>query len=362
LRNSRRSVRSAWSVSKVHGARSYFREFLASFGTIPVLSSEQFRHPLREDELVQRLGELRATAAFLVQFENWILSDRTSGTAGNYLSDIRFFFSGLPAWAEVMAFLTLEAPVLRRRMEEYRNLLIRFHLKPTTVKRRLTALRVLLRFAEELRLAAPDSSEQVPIEQVPKERKVQALSALDLQTLLQAPSTSTLGGLRDTCILRLLSCAALQREEVCVLNQEDFDAQAHTLSVPHRPRSDQRVQVPLHDEEMAQAEEVLEMGAEKPLFQNMDARLRPVGERLTGNSIYYIVSRYRSKIKHATLSPRDLRDGAIVTALQSVGGNVGVVAQRFPHIRPSILGTYSRPPRPREYSPLSALRLFILTR
>lgn len=315
---------------------------------------QQFRHLLREDELVRRLGEMGATAALLKQFENWILSDRTAGTAGNYLSDIRFFFSGLPAWAEVMAFFTLEALVLRRRVEECRSLLIRFHLKPTTVKRRLTALRVLLHFAEELRLAAPNSSEQVPIERVPKERKVQPLSAPDLQTLLQAPGTSTLGGLRDTCILRLLSCTALQREEVCVLNQEDFDAQARTLNVPHRPRSDQQVQVPLRDEEVkaiskylhqGQAEGVLEMGAEKPLFQNLDGRQRPVGERLTGNSIYYIVSRYRDPIKHTTLSPRDLRDGAIVTALQSVGGEVGVVAQQFPHIRPSILGTYWRSPR-----------------
>ncbi len=313
------------------------------------LSAEEFQFLLREGDLAHRLGELGATVAFLKQFENWILSNRSSGTAGNYLSDIRFFFSGLPAWAEVMAFFTLEAPVLRRRVEEYRSLLIRFHLKPTTVKRRLTALRVLLRFAEEMGLAAPDRSEQVPIEQVPKERIVRHLSPAELKRLLEAPGLNTLGGLRDTGILHLLSRAALQREEVCALDQEDFDAQGHILSVPYRDRSDQRVQVSLREGEVeviskylqqGQSEGVLRVGAGQPLFQNVDARLRPLGERLTGNSIYYIVSRYRGHIGQAALTPRDLRNIAIVRALQDAGGKVQVAAEQLPHIRLSILSTY----------------------
>lgn len=200
----------------------------------------------------------------------------------------------------------------RQRVQEYRTQLIRFHLKSTTVKRRLTALRVLLRFAEEMGLAAPDRSEQVPIEQVPKERVVRLLSPAEMKRLLEAPGLNTLGGLRDTGILHLLSRTALQREEVCALDQEDFDAQGHILCVPYRDRSDQRVQVPLGDKEVeviskyltqGQAEGVLHMGAGQALFQIVDARLRPLGERLTGNSIYYIVSRYRGHTGHAALTP-----------------------------------------------------------
>lgn len=323
----------------------------------PMLGATQFRFLLREGDLVRQMGEIGAATAFLQQFENWITSDRRPGTARNYLSDVAFFFSGTPSWAELMAFFSLEALVLRQRMSEYRSLLIRFHLKPTTVKRRLTALRVLLRFAEELGLAAPGSSEQVPIEQAPKERDVQPLSSSQLQSLLQAPGVSTLAGLRDTAILRLLSRAALQREEVCALNQEDFDAQARHLRVlysPYRGCAPERVQVPVHEEEAeilskylqrGQAEGVLRMGADQPLFQNLDGRLRPVGERLTGNSIYYVVSLYRGHTQRSTLSPRDLRDGAIATALKDAGGDVRFVTQQFPHIRPSVLSTYAQSSR-----------------
>lgn len=198
-------------------------------------------------------------------------------------------------------------------------------LSPSTVNRRLSALRSLVRLARTLGLV-PWALELGSLRSS-KYRETRGPGLEGFRALLSlVDKDQTPKGRRDRVVLRLLWDLALRREEVVSLNVENVDLSAGTVSVLGKGRRE-RETLTLPSSTIAALRSWLEVRGTLPgpLVVNMDHKTK--GERLTGAGLYFLVRELGSRVG-LSVRPHGLRHASITEALELTGGNVRAV-QRF---------------------------------
>jgi integrase/recombinase XerD len=122
-------------------------------------------------------------------------------------------------------------------LEAYRADLFRYRkrdgapLARSTVVRKLSAVRLLLRWARRRGLFEKDPTEDFVLPRLPRRLPRAVLSAPQAERVLQLPDTSTPQGLRDRAMLEVLYSTGLRRGELVALGLRDIDPERGTVFV-----------------------------------------------------------------------------------------------------------------------------------
>lgn len=273
-----------------------------------------------------------------------LLADKRSPTTRKgYEKDLNDFFqtmTGTPASQDsILEFLHLEqsqavAVVLKYKAKMINGEGRKAPLKEATINRRLAAIKSLVAMGRKLGVCNY-SLEDIKGERVAKYRDTTGISSEAFKQVLAACDRNTLQGKRDYALLRLLWGNALRRNEVSLLNINDFDPDARTLRILGKGRGTQSETIDLGSGCVEALADWLEASRgvkpdDSPLFTSLD--FHSSGHRLTGDGLRKIVVRLCSKAGiRKTMSPHRIRHSAITAALDATDGNVRKVQKLSRH-------------------------------
>jgi len=207
-------------------------------------------------------------------------------------------------------------------------------LKKVTQTYHLIALRALMRYLSVQRGMAVLSPDRIELPKAAA-RTVTFLGPDDLESLLSAPDTTELPGIRDRAILETLFSTGLRVSELARLNRGDIDIEGRELGVIGKGRKPRVVF--LSDSAVEWIARYLESREEyfKPLFIRHTGTVDPAkgGERmrLTPRSIQRIVQKY-ARIAYVPVktSPHTLRH-TFATDLLIAGADIRSVQEMLGH-------------------------------
>ena len=281
-----------------------------------------------------------------------LLADkRSENTRRAYRHDLADFFAtmtGAPATPEnVQGFLSLNRGQGNAAVMDYKAELLERGLAEATVNRRLAAVRSLVNCARLL--GVTELEIDVEGEKVQSYRDTRGVSVDAVRAMLGRCNLSTLKGLRDYALLRLLWDNALRRAEVSRLNVEDFDAQAQRLAITGKGKGTQQVWVDLSERTAAaicawlEARERGKPGSvtqEAALFVAVDNA--SAGARLSTTGIYKLVRDYAQKAGiERIVSPHRIRHSSITAALEVTNGDVVAVQRLSRHAKVETVMVYN---------------------
>ena len=119
-------------------------------------------------------------------------------------------------------FLSLHQPEAVYQVLQYRQLLIEAKLAPSTINVRLSALKSFVDYARQAEQCHFNLAD-VTCLKVESYGDTTGIEVAGFREMLQIPDRSTIKGIRDYAILRLLWDNALRRNEICSLDVGDFD-------------------------------------------------------------------------------------------------------------------------------------------
>lgn len=291
-------------------------------------------------------GEGKPAAAEAPDLIALLLADkRSAATRLAYKSDLLGFFGGTPSQETLQAFLRQTAPQIALALATYKGQMLEKGLSEATVNRRLAAVRSLLTFSYRIGHSVTDGRGLVDGEKARAYRDTRGTDIHTLRRLVALPGTTTLLGLRDTALLRLLCENALRRAEVCALGVSDFGAESHTLYIVGKGRGTQKAPVTLSDKCVSAINAYLQASehVDGPLFQTLDHRFtnsqKNDAVRLAPNGLYKIVRKYGKQLGLG-LAPHKLRHSAITAALDATGGDLRRVQKLSRHADLRTLSIY----------------------
>jgi len=257
------------------------------------------------------------------------LSGRSPRTLEAYSSDLRDF-------AHFLGEETSEAAVRRllaggkgqanETAHAYRAALLDRGLSPSTVNRRLAALRSVAKVARLF--GAVDFTLDVESVKSQAYRDTRGPGRTGVRLLLDelASRTNTTKTARDHALVRLLYDLGLRRGEAVALDLEDVDLKVGTVSILGKGRTEKETLTLPEPTKAALEAWVSVRGTwSGPLFLNCDRAAK--GSRLTGRSVARVLAALGSAVG-LVVRPHGLRHAAVTEALDATGGNVRAV-QRF---------------------------------
>lgn len=281
-----------------------------------------------------------------------LLADKRSpNTRLAYEKDIHDFFktmTGQKATADsVLEFLHLEEKQAVTVVLKYKAKLMsgegrKAPLAEATVNRRLAAIKNLADMGRKMGVCNFSLS-NVSGEKVQQYRDTTGIEPKTFENVLLQCDRSTLAGLRNYALLRLLWGNALRRNEVSQLNVSDFDPSGKTLRILGKGRGTQSEVIDLGTATTAAISDWLSCRGSTsetdPLFTSLD--FVNLGHRLTGDGIRKIVVKLCSQagIKKV-VSPHRIRHSAITAALDATDGNVRKVQKLSRHKQVNTLLIY----------------------
>jgi len=280
-----------------------------------------------------------------------LLADkRSENTRRAYRHDLADFFAtmtGAPATPDnVQDFLSLNRGQGNAAVMDYKAELLERGLAEATVNRRLAAVRSLVNCARLL--GVTDLEINVEGEKVQSYRDTRGVSVDAVRSMLGRCNLSTLKGLRDYALLRLLWDNALRRAEVSRLNVEDFDAQAQRLAITGKGKGTQKAWVDLSERTaaaicawlQARTEKQGELKPDDALFVAVDNA--SAGARLSTTGIYKLVANYAQQAGiERTVSPHRIRHSSITAALEVTNGDVVAVQRLSRHSKVETVMIYN---------------------
>ena len=233
----------------------------------------------------------------------------------------------LLAFAPNLEVKNINAKLIRR----YKQYLLIFtdpmkgaRLKPITQNYHLIALRALLEYLNKQSIPAPLPEVVELLKQ--EHRQVNLLSFDDIRKIVEAPKSSKKEGVRDRCLLEILSCTGLLVSNIVKLNCRDISID--NLS----PQANKWLETYL----MSRKDTF------SPLFIRFQGTIDPVanGEkmRLTPRSVERIVKKYGKKVG-IKATPQLIRESLAANLLQS-GQSIKSVQKILGHHSPSSTKVY----------------------
>ena len=196
------------------------------------------------------------------------------------------------------------ARITRKEILEYQQHLSR-RLKPRSVSRHLSSLRLFFRFLEGSGLVADNPMDNVIFPKaVP--RPPAMLLPSEVASLLDAPSDTHYLGLRDKAILEVLYSTGIKLNELLALDVASLDLNAGLLNVEgKRKRS-----IPLTEKAVGILRRYLEESRPSRVLTPGETCLFPGrnGTRISRVGIWKLIKKYAEQAKiHRNFNPRTLR-------------------------------------------------------
>lgn len=239
-------------------------------------------------------------------------------------------------------FLELEAPTAHAVVWNYREQMARAELGPSTINRRLSALRAFCTRAQQTGRIVWTLN--VPGIDPPPARFYDVSPddvAQVIHELSQGPASFEPARARDACAIRLTWDLGLRRAELIAIDVGDVDLSRALVYVKKKGASDKRaIQLPEHSQNALARWIAVRAGADglttPALFIELKTFLDVQGQerivtrgRLSERGFYGIVARRTRQILGRPLNPHALRHGSITCALETTNGNVARVATGF---------------------------------
>ncbi len=187
-------------------------------------------------------------------------------------------------------------------------------LQPTTINRRLAALRSLTEMGRTIGLISWKLEAKNLKTEPYRDTRGPGLDGFK-RMLSITKDRNDCKGTRDYAILRLLFDLGLRREEVISLNVTDVDVEAHTIHVMGKGRS-QKSTLTLSEPTTQALSAWLNIRGPKsgPLFTNCD-RARKGDGRISAKSVYRMVRKVGEKV-NIKARPHGIRHTAVTEALK----------------------------------------------
>jgi integrase/recombinase XerC len=237
-------------------------------------------------------------------------------------------------------FLSLQQPEAVYQVLHYRQLLIEAKLAPSTINVRLSALKSFVDYARQAEQCSFNLAD-VTCLKVESYGDTTGIEVAGFREMLQIPDRSTIKGIRDYAILRLLWDNALRRNEICSLDVGDFDKSGR-LSILGKGKI-QKSQIDLSPATTIAISQWLaardDYQQNDPLFTSLDRRSK--GHRLDGSTIYRLVREFSEAAGiDKIVSPHRIRHSAITAYLDASDGNIRAAQALSRHANLNTLNRY----------------------
>lgn len=256
------------------------------------------------------------------------LSGRNPRTWEAYRADLQDFarFVGAGTSEEAARLLLAQGQgEANARAHAYRADLLARGLSPSTVNRRLAALRSLVKLSRLFGLAGFTLEVESVKSQAYRDTRGPGRDGVH-RLLEELARRSTPKAKRDLALVRLLHDRGLRRGEAVGLDLEDVNLEAGTVRILGKGRTEKEtLSIPGPTVDALAAWVSARGAAAGPLFVNYDRSGK--GGRLTGRSVARILARIGAEVG-VNVRPHGLRHAGITEALDATGGNVRAV-QRF---------------------------------
>lgn len=275
-----------------------------------------------------------------------LIADRRSpNTRRTYNKALIDFFmqvaNAAPTPDLVKEFLTLDRYQAMTLVLKYRRILSDKGLAPSTINTRLAAVKSLVDYARKVGECHYDLADVEGV-RVQTYRDTSGVNPTEYQGMIRSLDTSTIKGVRDYAIMRLLWDNALRRAEISQANVEDFDPNGGRLWILGKGKS-QREAIDLSERAIVAIQDWLKLRGKckrtEPLFCTLDRVTK--GHRLSGNALYNLV---RDTGEHAgvykIMSPHRVRHSAITAALDATNGDTRRVQKLSRHADLNTLTRY----------------------
>ncbi len=264
-------------------------------------------------------------------------------TVRNYASDLRQFAS----------FMTVDRPpatpldpatVQPESIRAFLHWLDRKREKPSSLARKLAALRSFYRYLQRAGRVGMNPAEDVRTPKQPKHLP-RVLTKDDAAALMELPADRGGLSMRDRAILETLYSTGARVSELVALNSEDLRASEGLVHLRGKGRKERIVPIGVMAVEAirryrASLRSVLSAqyaaGGTLPLFRNNR------GGRLTTRSVARIVARYSGQLIGGSVSPHTLRhsfathlldEGADLRSIQEMLGHASLsTTQKYTHL------------------------------
>lgn len=216
--------------------------------------------------------------------------------------------------------------------------------RPSTVARRLAALKTFFRYLRASGLVATDPLEHFEAPRIPREPP-HTLSPEQIASLFQQVDLSLPAGRRDFAMLHLLYATGMRVSELVALNQADVHAERHVVVCPGlRGGSRHERTLPLSESALGALHCYLDearpsMAGRHPEEQALF--LNHHGERLTRQGFWLIIKGYARQAGITDITPHRLRHSFAVLMLRE-GMELRSVQELLGHAHISTTQVYSQ--------------------
>jgi integrase/recombinase XerC len=240
----------------------------------------------------------------------------------------------------LVQFLSLHQLEAVYQVLQYRQLLIEAKLAPSKINVRLSALKSFVDYARQAEQCNFNLAD-VTCLKVESYGDTTGIAVAGFKQMLQIPDRSTVKGIRDYALLRLLWDNALRRNEICSLNVGDFDKSGR-LSILGKGKI-QKSHVDLSPATTVAISQWLtardNYRSNDPLFTSLDRRSK--GHRLDGSTIYRLVREFSAAAGiDKIVSPHRIRHSAITAYLDASDGNIRAAQGLSRHANLNTLSRY----------------------
>ena len=268
---------------------------------------------------------------FLAEFLQLKTSPATRRTYAQCLDDFFLRLAQVHASIEIVReFLSLSQFQAIALALKYQSILVEAGLAPATINTRISAVKSLVNHARKLGRCEFSLAD---VKSIAAEiyRDTSGVDPSGIRAILDTcdreaspkGNRSTVKGIRDYALIRLLWDNALRRGEVSAADVKDFDPVGRKLWIKGKGKI-QKAAIDLHPVTVAAIQDWLgtrgDVKPSDPLFICLD---HPNGTRLQGRGMHQMIDR-RSKQAGITkqMSPHRVRHSAITAYLDASGGDV----------------------------------------
>ena len=216
--------------------------------------------------------------------------------------------------------------------------------RPTTIARKIAALKAFFRYLRSHDLIADDPVEKLEAPRVQKELP-NILSAEQVSSLFRQVEVETPGGQRDLAMLHVLYATGMRVTELVSLNVADADLEKATVVCPGRSGRNRRERVlPLPPKAVEATQHYIQAARPRLMLRHPEEEalfLNHHGERLTRQGFWLIIKGYARQAGITTITPHMLRHSFAILMLNG-GMELRSVQELLGHAHISTTQVYSQ--------------------
>lgn len=273
------------------------------------------------------------------------LESQTTNTRAAYAKDMEFFaaFLGEPSATSAMSrLLALSGGEGNALLLDYRTHMVDAKLAPSTINRRLSAIRSAAKLARTIGFSNWDPEVAGLKAQAYRDTTGPGLEGT--RTMIEIALTNTHPGIavRDVALIRLMFDLALRRGECVSLDLEDIDLAGKRIWILGKGRKQKEARTLPERTAAALTAWLGERAkyaapAQQAVFISLSGNSK--GRRITGRGVHWVIAGVGADSGYKT-RPHGLRHASITAALDVNNGDVRAAQQHARHANPQTTMNY----------------------